>query len=305
VPSVSVVVPVFDAQQFLPAALESILSQTLSDWELIAIDDGSTDRSLAILRSFAAKDSRIRIISRENRGIERTLNEGIELAGGEFIARMDADDIAMPERLALQLEFMRAHKDVVLLGGGYLLIDSWGRELTTRRPPTNNSDLQKQLLGGQNPFCHSLVIMRRAAVKRVGGYSTDLPAGEDIDLWLRMGEIGQVACLDRVLLKYRLHGATISELKQELQMRSMRRACERAWNRRGVQGEFKGQIWRPMNTRDSRYEFALRYGWWAFNGGHPVTAASYGFKAVLLKPWRQEGWKLIACSAVKTKPVRA
>ena len=181
---------------------------------------------------------------------------------------MDADDIVMPNRLGLQLKFMQEHPEVVVLGGSYLLIDDQGRELTVRTPPIDDDALQRQLLAGQNPICHSLVMMRRDAVQKAGGYLYDLPAAEDLDLWLRLGEIGRIACLPEVLLKYRLHSGTISESKQELQLQNMRQACERAWKRRGIHGEFQGQLWRPLDTRQSRHEFALRYGWWAFNGGH-------------------------------------
>ena len=299
IPSVSIVVPVYNAQRYLPAAMKSVLAQALADWELIAVNDGSTDRSLRILKWFAAKDARIRVVDCENRGIEKSLNEGIALARGQFIARMDADDIVMPNRLGLQLKFMQEHPEVVVLGGSYLLIDDQGRELTVRTPPIDDDALQRQLLAGQNPICHSLVMMRRDAVQKAGGYLYDLPAAEDLDLWLRLGEMGRIACLPEVLLKYRLHSGTISESKQELQLRNMRQACERAWKRRGIHGEFQGQLWRPLDTRQSRHEFALRYGWWAFNGGHARTAFAYGLKAVALKPYEQNGWKLMACAAIK------
>jgi hypothetical protein len=156
------------------------------------------------------------------------------------------------------------------------------------------------MLSGRNPFCHPLVMMRRDAVIRAGGYTTDLPAAEDLDLWLKLGELGDVACLLDVLVDYRMHGHSISESRQALQIRNMRVACERACERRGIQCEFKGgEPWRPLNTRESRHNFTLRYGWWAFNNGQRKTAMIYGAKAVAIKPWKESGWRLLACAAVK------
>ena len=277
---VSVVLPIFNGQPYLTGAIESLLSQTLTDFEIIAVDDGSTDQSLAILSRFARRDSRLRVIMRKNTGIETALNEGIDAARSEFIARMDSDDVACPDRLQNQLAFMQAHDRVVLLGGAYRLIDGVGRYLATLTPPADNPSLQELALSGRNPFCHPLVMMRREAVLRAGGYREDLPAAEDLDLWLRLGEIGELACIPEVLLSYRLHAHSISERRQQMQIDNMRIACERAWARRGIQREFKGDDpWRPTAARDSRHRFALRYGWWAFKNQQRKTAFVYGLKA--------------------------
>jgi glycosyltransferase involved in cell wall biosynthesis len=300
VADVSVVLPVFNGQPYLSCAIESLLSQTLADFEIIVVDDGSTDNSLPILSRFARQDSRLRIIMRKNTGIETALNEGLDAARSEFIARMDADDVAMPDRLAHQLKFMQSHDRVVLLGGAYRLIDGSGRYLTTLAPPLGNSTLQTLALSGRNPFCHPLVMMRREAVLRAGGYREDLPAAEDLDLWLRLGELGELACVSEILLNYRLHARSISEQRQCLQVENMRVACQRAWERRGIQGEFKGnEPWRPTDSRASRHHFAMRYGWWAFKNRQRKTAMIYGLKAVAIDPLRSEGWRLLACALVK------
>lgn len=297
---VSVVLPVFNGQPYLLAALESLFAQTFSDFEIIAVDDGSTDQSLAILGRFARRDSRLRVIMRKNTGIETALNEGIDAARSEFIARMDSDDVAQPDRLQNQLAFLQAHDRVVLLGGAYRLIDGVGRYLATLTSPPDNPTLQELALSGRNPFCHPLVMMRREAVLRAGGYREDLPAAEDLDLWLRLGEIGELACIPEVLLSYRLHSHSISEQRQEVQIDNMRIACERAWARRGIQREFKGdEPWRPTAARDSRHRFALRYGWWAFKNQQRKTAFVYGLKAVTINPMKTAGWRLLACAALK------
>src|SRR5206468_9751769 len=227
-PTVSVIMSVYNAQRYLAAAIDSILAQTFTDFEFIIIDDGSTDRSPRILADFAAKDSRIRVETRANKGLTRSLNEAIGLSRGEFIARMDADDIAMPDHLQTQVNFLRAHSDVVLLGGGYELIDGAGRLLTKIIPPGDDATLQEYALSGRTPICHPLAMMRHDAVNRVAGYDESLAVAQDLDLWLKLGEIGNLACVPDILLRYRQHPQSVSEKKQSLQVQNMRLACERA-----------------------------------------------------------------------------
>ena len=132
-PAVSILMPVYNAQRYLASAVQSVLDQTFSDFEFIIINDGSTDRSEAILQEFASKDPRVKIVSRPNTGLTRALNEALSLARAPLIARMDADDLSLPRRLELQVARFGADHDLVLLGGAYELIDAAGRLLTTRQ----------------------------------------------------------------------------------------------------------------------------------------------------------------------------
>ena len=297
---------VYNAEGFLDAAVRSILGQLFGDFEFIIIDDGSTDRSNEMLQDFARKDNRIRLISRPNKGLTPSLNEGLKLARGEFIARMDADDVAMPDRLKIQVEFMRAHPQVSLLGGAYELIDGAGRMLTTLRPPTDNATLQEHALSGRTPICHPLAMMRRDALEKVGGYDEQFAVAQDLDLWLKLGEVGEFACVPDVLLRYRQHEDSVSEKKQALQVQNMRLACKRAYARRGIQREFLGESgWRPTSSRRSKHEYALRYGWWAFNSAQRKTAMIYGLKAIAATPWNAAGWKLLTCAIAKKPAARS
>lgn len=302
-PTVSVIMAVRNGARHLPAAVQSILAQTFSDFEFIIIDDGSDDGvTLPLLQRYAAGDARIRLVSRPNRGLTPSLNEAVGLATGEFIARMDGDDVATPDRLRWQVEFLRANPQVVLLGGAYELIDAEDRKIRVWRPAADDATLQQHCLEGSTPICHPLAMMRASAVRQVGGYDESYAVAQDLDLWLRLGEVGRMACLPQVLLKYRQHEQSVSEKKQRLQTENMRRACEAAWARRGVQGRYQCRApegWRPGDDRQSRLRYALQYGWWAFNAGERATARYYGWKAVLTAPWRVEGWKLVACSILK------
>jgi len=134
-PAISVVMSVFNGQAFLSEAIESILGQTLRDFEFLVVDDGSTDRTAEILAGYASRDGRMRVLRHENKGRAVSLNIGMTLATGDYIARMDADDVAMPCRLQEQFAFMQRHPEVGLLGGAVDLIRATGHVIKTAQPP--------------------------------------------------------------------------------------------------------------------------------------------------------------------------
>ena len=203
-PRVSVVMAVHDGEPFLRAALDSVLAQTFRDFELIVVDDGSTDGSASIVRGLG--DPRVRLVSNErNLGLAPSLNRGVAAARGELIARLDADDLALPERLARQVAHMDAHPDVGLLGSWYVEMPADGTPGATRRLPTEHWDLRWHLCL-TCPFVHSTVLWRRALVaERVGGYDETLVFSEDYDLWRRIGERLVVANLPAYLVRLRVH----------------------------------------------------------------------------------------------------
>ncbi len=303
-PVISVIMPVYNADRYVAKAVESILAQTFTDFEFLIIDDGSSDRSRSILQHYAARDPRIRLISRPNTGYVVALNEMLAKATGKYIARMDADDIALPERFAKQVAFLEANPEFVCVGGAYQVIDDCDRLLLHHLSmPTEDEENQRLSLGGHTTICHPCAMFRRAAIAQVGDYDPDLMPTEDLDLWLRLGEVGKLANLDEPVLKYRFHNGSVSEQKQMLQQQKAKAACERAWQRRGIEGTFTGgEFWRPTADPDSRHHFMLRYGWWAFSSRQRQTAFIYGWKAIAIRPLRLDGWKLLACAAVKPMP---
>src|SRR6185437_7918887 len=158
---------------------------------------------------FAKCDNRIRLFTQENKGRAEALNWGIGLARAPLIARMDADDISYPYRLKAQLDFLKTHPDVGLVGGVWELIDANGRVLCPARPPLLDADIRAFMLQ-YNAICHSTVIMRRDVALASGGYRTALLDAEDYDLWLRMAERTQMANLDQVVVQYRVHAGQVS-----------------------------------------------------------------------------------------------
>jgi hypothetical protein len=203
-PLVSVVMVVCNVDLFLVESIESILGQTLREFEFIIVDYGSTDKSKAIAVRYAAKDSRIRFHEIPNCVLPAARNAGCFLAQGQYIAIMDADDISLPERLSRQVEYMQRHPQVALLGAAVQWIDSVGRPFHTHRHPTDGRELKVELLT-HNVFWHPTTVMRKEAFAAVGGYRHAFVCSHDYDLALRIADKYDVANLDDVVLRYRVH----------------------------------------------------------------------------------------------------
>jgi hypothetical protein len=230
-PRVTVVIPVFNAEAYLAAALESVLGQTRSDLELIAVDDGSEDGSLEVLERFARSDRRIRVLTNDqNLGLSASRNRGWRLARTPYIAFLDADDVALPDRLARQLEFLDAHPSVAAVGGTVITIDGSGRRISTVRYPPGNRAIQSRLLQHWCPICQSALTMRRAALEAVGGYR--FRCVEDYDFLLRLSERFELANLRETVLLYRLHPNQLSLAVLERGARDAHAVCAAARVRR-------------------------------------------------------------------------
>lgn len=193
----------------LKQSIDSILQQTFKDFEFIIINDGSSDSVKELLNNFCRSDVRIKLFHQENKGLIASLNFGIEKSQGKYIARMDADDISLPDRFELQYRFMENNREVSLLGSAINYIDQEGATIGNFYYPTTDSEL-KEKLPLSNYFAHSSVMMRTETVKRLGGYSQAYIHAEDYDLWLRFSETSSIANLPTILLQYRVHTSNIS-----------------------------------------------------------------------------------------------
>lgn len=203
---------VFNGDEFLREAVDSVLGQSFSDLEFIIINDGSSDKTGGILESYEKSDSRVLIYHQENRGLVESLNRGCALAQGKYLARMDADDVAVKDRFSWQIEFMEKHPEVGVLGGGVEFIDSAGRSLGTSTNPTEDRDIRAALVD-DCPFWHSTVLMRTDLPGSVGGYRKVVIDAEDCDLWLRIADRTRLANLGAVLVKYRFHPSQVTVRK--------------------------------------------------------------------------------------------
>ena len=208
-PLVSVVMAVHNGCQFLGESIESILNQSFDDFEFLVVDDGSTDGTSQILHNYAFADPRLRIYTQKNLGQTASLNKGWRLARGELVARMDADDLAKPERIKRQVEFLKFHPEVALLGTSF---EFMSRDGTRRLPillPSEDADIKKALPHG-NCLAHPTIMMRKFALIETGGYRSAFLHAEDYDLWLRIAERYTLANLADPLLGYRIHPGQIS-----------------------------------------------------------------------------------------------
>ncbi|MFN0032847.1 MAG: glycosyltransferase [Flavobacteriales bacterium] len=210
-PTVSVVMPVYNAERFLRVAVESVLQQTFTDFEFIIINDGSTDKSDTIVQSF--NDARIRsIVNQQNMGVTIALNKAIELCKGRYIARMDADDVSMPERLQRQVEYLHAHPEISLVASVAEMIDLDGEHLgwwNTDRENISEAEI-RSTIARTNCIAHP-TIMIRAEVMKAHGYRQEKNAAEDYDLWLRLISHGhRIAKLNEPLLRYRIHQQSVT-----------------------------------------------------------------------------------------------
>lgn len=221
-PRISCLMPVYNGERFLAEAVDSILAQTMGDFELVVVNDGSTDRTAEILARYAGADPRVRVVDRPNGGIVAALNTGLAVCRGEFVARMDADDVSLPERFAFQTAYLDRHPGCVLVGGLASTRPDGGGPGTSggRHRRTDLSRFPPRIAVSMHP----LITVRRAALVAAGGYRDDYPHAEDYDLFIRLARHGTIDNPDRAMLFYRRHEDAISLRHLETQEASAARA---------------------------------------------------------------------------------
>jgi glycosyltransferase involved in cell wall biosynthesis len=219
VAKVSIIMCVYNGEAYLEKAIESVLNQTYSNFELVIVDDGSTDSTSSILSTFAAQDSRILLMhNKKNYGLEHSLNIGLTAAQGEYIARQDADDISLPERLELQAQFLDSHPQIGALYTAVEFISDKGIVLGEDHPPEDHESL-KALLLVNNFMHHSSLMTRLSLIKAVGGYDETKRYAEDYDLWWKLSRLSRLSTLPQILLRRRLdNGSRISNLYRRQQL---------------------------------------------------------------------------------------
>ena len=216
VPKVTVLMPVYNGELFLCQAIDSILQQTFSDFEFLIINDGSWDNSVEIIASY--DDPRIRVVTnKKNLNLRVTLNKGLKLARGQYIARMDCDDVSFPERLARQISFMETHPSIGVLGSAVYIINSQGKLLGKTQFPKEHH-LIHWALSFYCPMVHPTVMMRKDLIVNEGGYNTEMAHAEDYDLWCRLIRKTRFANLEDGLLGLRKHHHNISEIHSSVHL---------------------------------------------------------------------------------------
>ena len=255
-PLVSVIMPVYNGEKFLAEAIESILAQTFSDFELRVVDDASQDGSVEIIRSYEERDERVRLIQHErNRGQATALNNGVSAARGRYIAMMDSDDISLPDRLRKQFDVLEAHPEIDLVGACLQVVDAELAPLSGHDVPERHADIVMNLIFAEPSLTGAVVMMRRALPDAVGGYDVACGAVCDTDFFIRSVGKARFANLPERLYRYRRHdsNATLLYRREHLALtRDMRaRLLNRLWD--GVP--------RASADRLERLRNGERFGW--------------------------------------------
>jgi glycosyltransferase involved in cell wall biosynthesis len=285
-----VVTAVHDGERFLAQSIESVLAQTFVDFELIVVDDGSTDGTESLLRDYAERDSRLVVRRQENAGYVAALNEGCAVARGEFIARIDADDLCEPARFARQVDFLDAHQDVAVVGGALLLITETGSPFYIATYPEAPADV-RQALELRNPVGHPTVLMRRSAFEEAGRYRAAFPHAEDFDLWLRIARSHEIANLPDILGRYRIHPGNASHRNLARQAASFAAARAAARLDSNALSAFQfdvplgAEAFTQLGVQHAEVaELKVDLGlWW----GSIATRAGGGYRRLARQAWKQ------------------
>jgi len=294
-PQISVIMSVYNGSRYLNESIASILSQTFTDWEFIIINDGSTDNSESIVQGWQNRDERIKLISRGHKGLTISLNEGLSYAQGEYIARMDADDIALPDRFAKQVAFLDENPDHVAVGCRMLVIDPEGMPIFTCSRLTTHEEIDAAYMAGQAGIIgHPAVMIRRRVLQRIGGYREQFTYAQDRDLFLRLAEVGKLANLPDTLMKFRLNAKSMGHTQRSEQKRCANLATIEAHQRRGLEPPILSDS--SSEPPKSISDLHRQWTWWALGSGNVATARKHALLALTRQPLAVESWKVFACA---------
>jgi glycosyltransferase involved in cell wall biosynthesis len=292
----TVVMPVYNGEKYLSESIESILSQTFTDFEFLIIDDGSSDKTVEIIKSF--DDNRIVFLQNAaNLGLSKSLNIGIHQSHGNYIARQDADDISLPTRLEKQFKYLENHPKVGVIGTTTEWIDEKGDHLLFWSRPTDNISIQESLIYTCN-IIHGSTMYRRQAVEEIGLYNSKLRTGQDYDLWLRLSEFWDIECLPEILYKHRRHSLMSSSVHNQQQAKNAASALDASIERRlkyARQAIFaKNKLPDRLYAMD-QIELTKRFLSWALGARqyNRIVAFKFIMAAIVLDPFYQPTWSYI------------
>ncbi|MES2139031.1 MAG: glycosyltransferase [Bacteroidota bacterium] len=293
-PIISVVMSVYNGEEYLRESIESILNQTFKGFEFVIINDGSTDKSLEIIKSYS--DARIIVINQKNSGLAIALNNGLKIAKGKYIARMDADDISIDTRLEVQLDFMENNNEYVIIGSNAIVIDKSGNYIYTTNLATTDNQLRKLL--PSSPFMHPSVLMKKEAVEKCDYYYeaiSKLYSFEDVILWNKLCKQGAIANMKKPLIKYRIQpfAATTKSGAKKVINEILNKIIERGFileNEIDILKKIKLQERRNDKFINYHLHLSKKYLW---NNCQPKLARANIFKSMLYNPFSIEPFFLL------------
>ncbi len=300
-----------NAEPFVRAAVESVLSQACVEVEVIVVDDGSTDRSAEVVRSIA--DDRIRIIHGPQRGISAAFNAGLAEAKGEFLARCDADDLYPLARLAFQAEFLEEHPDAGAVNGVVAIMTPRGKEIGPQEQPSYVlADVTDELRCGKGQSHMCAYLFRTDLLRQIRGCREFFVTAEDVDLQLRLSEITRIWHQPRPAYLYRLHDASITHLQKQAERRFYEQCAREFQQQRLNRPDHKddldlghppsppqSQNSSPVSSREQIQKLLLGQAWAAHKSGHRCAALSLGFRAWMWNPLKFSTWRSVLALAVK------
>lgn len=297
-PQVSVVMGVYNAAPCLTECIDSILTQEGVVLELIVIDDGSSDGSAEIIDQYGETDPRVRVIHQENQGLSKALIRGCAMAAAPYIARQDADDRSRPGRLASQFAMLEADPALAMVGSWTQYVGPGKEPLYVAERPADPEEATRQLLKHrQGPPAHGCVMFRRSAYEAAGGYREEFYYAQDVDLWFRMLERGQVAYVQKVLYEYQYHPASISGGRRPMQRQfgALAHACREAREEGQPEAPYVEQAAQlAADARSGNQPSSTGAGYYHLGSllleQSPASARPYLWQAVRLNPFRPKHW---------------
>lgn len=295
-PVVTVVMPVYNRQQYLAEAIESVLAQTVSNWQLLLVDDGSTDRSVEICQHYVRLDDRITLLQQSHEGCYRARNLALAHTDSPFTVVFDSDDVATPDRFEKQLAFLQEHTDHVAAGSWIVLTDPFGVPNRVVELPADHQTIDAQHIRGMpGAMAHPATIVRTDALRKLGGYRL-APCSADHDLFLRLAEIGKVANLPEPLQHVRRHFQSISGSSRGEQIDIARQFTQEARARRGLpplpESDQAARAQRDANVM-SIAEQARSWTLHAIHQGRLGIARRHAWTVLRNQPWHLESWRLL------------
>jgi glycosyltransferase involved in cell wall biosynthesis len=306
-PRVSVLMPMKNTDRFVEAAVRSVLAQDLAELEVIVVDDGSTDRSRAVVQ--AVGDPRIRLVSSPGRGIAPALNHALELAEGDIVMGCDSDDLYPPNRIGAQVRFLDQHPEYAAVCGGFTTLDPAGRQVAELGSRSHGEEITNELLSGVTRTHLCSFAIRRPHFRTLGGLRGYFETGSDIDLQLRLAEIGRVFYQPESRYFWRLHDASVTHRQPSVtrqffedyarEMRQQRASGRRDDLALGTQREPPRSSSAPLSMRDQVQGMLLGRAWGTHGSGKKLEAVKLGLRALLNAPTSIATWKSVAAMLIK------
>ncbi len=298
IPKITVLMPAYNAEKYIGDAIESVLQQTFTDFELLIVNDGSTDDTVEVIRSY--DDPRIVVIYQDNKGIAHALNYGLKYARAPFIARFDADDICYPDRLQMQYDFMTANPEYSVIGSAADYIDMDGHFLFTHKPPAFNNPEIQQLKYSVCPFIHSCVFYKKDLVISKGGYNEHAYTFEDHFLWVNILKDQKACNLPQPLIKVRLNPESIT-IDEKWRTRKFRDIKYTSLKNRSI-SKREGSLLAEIGEK--QYSAKIKQGSYyalcgkklLLNNFQPVKARLHVARAISISPFRLDNYLLYTVS---------